>query len=298
MAATYELHLHPELADPVLVLALDGWIDAGLGAATATETLLATTDHHTVATFDTDVLLDHRARRPTLHLVNGVVSSLDWPALELKAVTDPVGNDFLLLTGAEPDHLWRAFADDVVGLALELGARLVLGLGAYPAPVPHTRPCRLVATASEPELAAAVGFVPAAIEVPAGAQAVVEAACAEAGIPACGLWAQVPHYAAAMRYPAAARALLEGLNRHGGLAVPTAQLPGEARAVSDRLDQLVGQSDDHRELLRQLEAQADAEAAAGAAGEPAAPGELPSGDELAAELQAYLRRLDPGDEGR
>jgi len=85
MSALFELLERPDLESPVLLLALDGWIDAGLGASTALSTILETTDTATVATFDTDALLDHRARRPTMHLVDGVNTGLTWPALELRA---------------------------------------------------------------------------------------------------------------------------------------------------------------------------------------------------------------------
>src|SRR4029453_11027347 len=96
-----------------------------------------------VASFDADPHLDHRARRPAMLLQDGVLASLTWPAIELRAASDAAGNDLLLLVGAEPDHQWRAFTRAIVELALELDTRMVVGLGAYPAPVPHTRPARL-----------------------------------------------------------------------------------------------------------------------------------------------------------
>ena len=105
--------------------------------------LLESLDTVTVATFDADELLDHRARRPIMHLVDGVLTGLTWPSIELRAATDVDGNDLLLLVGAEPDHRWHAFCRAVVDLAMGFGARMVVGLGAYPAPVPHTRPTRL-----------------------------------------------------------------------------------------------------------------------------------------------------------
>src|SRR5258706_4100695 len=148
----FELVERPDLDSPVLILALDGWIDAGLGAANARAALLGGLDPATVAVFDSDQLLDHRARRPTMHLVEGVVTGLTWPTVELQAASDADGNDLLLLVGSEPDHAWRAFTRGVVDLAMEFGARLVVGLGAYPAPVPHTRPTKLAVTAGDPLL--------------------------------------------------------------------------------------------------------------------------------------------------
>ncbi|CAN5699234.1 hypothetical protein BH20ACT2_BH20ACT2_24820 [soil metagenome] len=154
MSSLYEFIERPDLESPLLVVALDGWIDAGLGAATATSTLLDQLDATTVAVFDADTLLDHRARRPMMHLVDGVNTSLTWPSIELRAAADQAGNDLLVLVGAEPDHTWQAFSRVVVDLALEFGVRMMIGLGAYPAATPHTRDTRLSITAGTAELAA------------------------------------------------------------------------------------------------------------------------------------------------
>ena len=170
----YELHDRPSLDEPVLVMVLEGWIDAGYAATTAAQTLLAGVDSYPVATFDTDALLDHRARRPIMHLVDGVNTGLSWPSLELRAGTDQEGNDLLLLLGAEPDHSWRAFTEATLELAQGFGARMVVGLGAYPATVPHTRPVSLSVTAASADLAAASGLLRGTLDVPAGVQAVLE----------------------------------------------------------------------------------------------------------------------------
>jgi proteasome assembly chaperone (PAC2) family protein len=289
VAPLYELIERPDLESPVLVLALDGWIDAGLGAANARAALLATLTPTTVAMFDSDELLDHRARRPTMHLVDGVITGMTWPVVELQAASDVAGNDVLLLVGAEPDHAWRAFTNSVVDLALEFGARLVVGLGAYPAPVPHTRPTRLAVTASDASLATN-DLVRATIDVPAGVQASIERRAYELGLPAVGVWAQVPHYLAAMPYPAASAALLDGLAGIAGIELDTSALRAEADATRHRVDALVNDNDDHRQMVRQLEATVDAEQAPTDA--PLGAGPLPSGDELAAEFERFLRDQD------
>jgi hypothetical protein len=278
----FELIERPDLDSPVLVVALDGWIDAGLGAGQAMATITDGLEMTTLATFDADTLLDHRARRPTMHLVDGVNTGLTWPSIELRVATDRTGAEALFLLGAEPDHHWRAFARAVGDLALEFGCRLVVALGAYPAPVPHSRPTKLVSTATTDDLAALVGFVHGHIDVPAGVHAAIERRCADIGLPAAGLWAQVPHYAAAMPYPAASLALIEGLARIADLSFPTGSLADEAVSTRERLDTLVANSDEHVEMVRQLEQHVDALDAAESGG-------LVSGDELAAEVERFLR---------
>jgi proteasome assembly chaperone (PAC2) family protein len=269
----------------MLVVTLEGWIDAGLAAATATATLLSTSPNELVATFDADELIDFRARRPTLRIVNGVDTELRWSAISLHAATNRTGRTVLTLTGPEPDMRWHRFVTEVVKLSTRLEVELVVGLGAFPAPVPHTRSVQLVGTSPDAELAGRVGILPATIEVPSGIQGALEFSFGQAGIPAVGLWARVPHYVSAMPYPAAAATLLDGLARIADLEVDTSTLREAATATRQQIDQLITGSEEHAELVRQLEAQQDREQGLG----ETSFGDLPSGDEMAAELERFLR---------
>ncbi|CAM8624105.1 Proteasome assembly chaperone 2 [Acidimicrobiia bacterium] len=282
MAEMYDLIESPELESPTLILGLDGWIDAGFAAANALGTILEDLDTMTVAVFDTDALLDHRSRRPVMHLLDGINTGLTWPSIELRAGADADGRDVLFLVGAEPDHRWRSFSEAVVNLAHHFGADTVLGLGAYPAPSPHTRPTRIVATATDPDMAHRIGSVGGRVDVPAGVHAAIERHSADEGIPATGLWAQVPHYAAGMPYPDGALALIEGLRTYRGLQFPLGSLVEDSRSTRARLDELVSNSEEHIAMVRQLEQQSDA--MGNANNEP-----LPTGDDLAAELEQFLR---------
>lgn len=286
MSDLYEFHEHPDLESPVLVLALDGWIDAGAAAARAGASLLEGHETTTVATFDSDRLLDHRARRPIMHIEDGLNTGLEWPSIELVALSDANGNDVVVLTGAEPDHRWRAVSQAVIDLAMELGVRLAVGLGAYPAAVPHTRPSLLATTGTDRQLVDRVAGVRTTVDVPGGIHAAIERRCGEVGLPAIGLWAQVPHYASGMPYPAAALSLVETLNELGGLAFATGSLSEEAAATRARLDQLVADSAEHVSLLQQLEAQMDERTAPDRDADEV---DLPSGDELAGEIERFLR---------
>jgi len=278
-----ELHGHPQLSSPVMILALEGWIDAGTAAAGAMGAILDGIDTEPLATFNTDVLLDHRARRPMMNLVEGHVESLNWPAIEVRGGIDEAGNHVVLVLGAEPDHAWARFCSAVTDLALELDVRMVIGLGAYPAPVPHTRDTHLALTSPSKELLDSyTGFFRGTIEVPAGIQSAIEMGAHEAGISSVALWAQVPHYISGMHYPAGSLALVEGLGRLAGLSFPTAALAIEMASTRHRLDELVSGNTQHEEMLRQLEEVADASPANNL-------GPLPTGDQIADEFEKFLR---------
>jgi predicted ATP-grasp superfamily ATP-dependent carboligase len=275
----------PRLEHPVLVLGLEGWVDAGYAGATAVTALIESTHSEVVATFDSDSLIDHRSRRPLLRISHGVHGGLTWPELRLLAATDTGGRSLLVLAGPEPDLRWHEWSQEVVALGARLGVELVVGLGAFPAPAPHTRPIRLAATASSGELAGRVGFLPASIEVPAGAQAVLEVAFGEAGVPSMGVWARVPHYAAGTPYPEASAVLLDELGRLTGLSIDTEALHKAGRKAKDQIQELIEASEEHSAMVRQLEQQQDAEM--GPSGIDFT--RLPTGDEIAAELERFLR---------
>jgi predicted ATP-grasp superfamily ATP-dependent carboligase len=272
----------------VLVVALDGWIDAGVGASTAMAALKEQLQPRLIVTFDPDVFIDYRARRPVMHLRDGVNTAITWPSIELFSAQDPTGKDVLLLAGHEPDSQWRRFVELTTALAIGFGTRLMVGLGAYPIAVPHTRPSLLSVSASTSDLVERLGYLHNSLDVPAGVQAALERAFADKGLPSIGLWAQVAHYASAMPYPMASLALVEGLSSVADLTLSTESLQEAAEAQRMRIDELVASNPENVGLVRQLEAQWDTEVSRMTPG-----GNLPSGDQLAAELERFLR-----DQGR
>jgi proteasome assembly chaperone (PAC2) family protein len=277
----YEIVSQPELDSPVLVTSLRGFVDAGLGAATAVDSLRGQVDPQVVARFDDDQLIDYRSRRPTLHLSDGVNTGLTWEQTELLVGRDTTGASFLLLDGIEPDRHWRPFAAAVLDLAQRFGVRMLVGLGAYPAPMPHTRPVRLASSANRAELAGEVGFLSGSLDVPASIQAVLEQEASQRDMPAVGMWAAVPHYAATLPYATASLALVEGLMSLTGLQFDTSTLRDAATANLARLTQLVEADPQHTEVLAALERHADAM-------EEAQGTQLPSGEELAEEIRRFL----------
>jgi hypothetical protein len=275
------------LTSPVLVVSLEGWVDAGLGASTAVAELVGTSATIPVASFDTEVLIDQRARRPIAQLVNGITTEVTWPTIQVIAGTDGDGADVLYLVGPEPDFRWKSFLAAVVELVQQLGVRMVVGLGAFPAPAPHTRPVRLASTVppQSADLAGRVGFVQGTLEVPAGVQAALEMALGAVNVPVISLWARVPHYVAAMPFPEASAALIDGLCAVSGLVFDTTAVRKAALASRRQVDELIADNAEHADMVRRLESSIDSE-------EPSQFGidiEVPSGDEIAAELERFLR---------
>jgi len=267
-----------------MIAAFDGWIDAA-GAATACANHVAE-DGDVVASFDVDALNDYRARRPVLDVVDGVLARMQWPDILLRHAK--VGErDILVLVGPEPDYKWKQLGDDILELALRLGVIEWISLGAIPAAVPHTRPVPVLATASADALLRdgeqqGPGGV---LRVPAAALSAVEMTVAGAGIPAVGYYAQVPHYIGTSPYAPATLALLQHVERRLGVTLPLGALGDDAVAQRQRLDAAIAEDEDSREYLTRLEALASEE-------------RMPTGDELASEIERYLRQTgSSGSEG-
>ncbi len=270
----YEIHDEPQLTAPVIVAALEGWVDAG-GAGTSAAAQLAE-DGDVIAAFDQDAIFDYRVRRPTLDIVDGRPMRLEWSALTLTHTR--VGErDLLVLLGAEPDYRWHQLASDVVDLARRFGVVGWASLGAIPAAVPHTRQVPVLATAS------ADGLLPEGtkqgpdglLRVPAAALSVLEVEVAAAGIPAVGFFAQVPHYVNAS-YPAASIALLDMLAKYLGVDVPMGSLATRALERRTQLDAAAASDSDTKAHVARLELLADQS-------------RLPEGDELIADIERFLR---------
>ena len=272
-----------DLVAPVLVAAFDGWIDAA-GAATSCANQLGQ-GGDTVIAFDSDVLTDYRSRRPVLDVIDGVLNEVAWPQLSIRR-RRAGERDLLVLVGPEPDFRWRELGEDVAELMLRLGVVEWVTLGAIPAAVPHTRSTNVFATASRPSLLHhEVEQGPQGLlRVPSAALSAIELSVIGAGVPCVGFYAQVPHYVGGP-FASGAIALVEHVERHLGVEVGLGSLPEDALAQRERLDAAVEGDENTRAYVAQLESGLEQE-------------RIPSGDELAGEIERFLRDAEGGETGR
>lgn len=275
----YEIEDLAGLSSPVLLVAFDGWVSAG-SAGTATADHLAG-DAEVVGRFDTDELIDYRANRPSVDIMEGVLTDVGWPEIIIRRQTID-GRDLLLLTGPEPDRLWRRFGSEIADLVVDLGILEQITLGGIPWAAPHTRPTALLMTASRSDLIdPEMGHADGLIRVPGSASNIVAHHVMARDVPVVGFFAQVPHYVAGTYYPAVV-ALTEKVAAHLSISVPGGSLVDEAAQQRTRLDEILEEQPQAAAIVRRLENLADSS------------GEV-SGAELAAEIERYLERQS--DEG-
>ncbi|MEO7194461.1 MAG: PAC2 family protein [Pseudonocardiaceae bacterium] len=291
----YHVEAEPSIqAGTVLVHALTGFVDAGQAGHLAVAHLLANLEHRVLASFDVDQLLDYRSRRPVMIFNEDRWTGYERPELVLHEVRDCAGTVFLLLTGPEPDLQWERFADAVRELVERFGVGLTVGLGAIPMAVPHTRPAMVTAHATRHELISGYQRWFTTMQIPGHAGALVEFRLGEAGHDAMGFAVHVPHYLARIEYPESACGLLEHLARSSGLDLPVEALRPAAQRVHAEINDQLARSPGNMSVVASLEAQFDA--ATGESGPRPLPSfdarSLPTGDEIAAELERFLAELD------
>jgi predicted ATP-grasp superfamily ATP-dependent carboligase len=297
---------------PVLVVALDGFLDAGSAGRLAVEHLTSRAARkgpagheeagRVVASFDIDAFFDYRARRPPMLFIEDHYEGYVAPRLVVRIERDRRGTPYLLMSGMEPDTHWEAFAQGVRTVVQHFGVRLVVSMGSVPMAVPHTRPVMATNHASRPELLLHENIWRGRIQIPASAVSMLEVRLGEWGVDAMGFVAHVPHYVAQFDYPAAALKLLEAVEVVTGLEWDLEVLGERASAREAEIAEQVEDSGEVRELVTGLEEQYDA--LAGAAGRGAEDGglplaeerELPTAEELGAEFERFLAGLDPDDE--
>ena len=282
----------PELDRPVLIAGFTGWNDAAEAASMVVSNIGESCGAKRFGGFDAEEFFDYQTTRPQIKLVEGVTRTIEWPENDLSATGTSVealgGRGAVLLSGPEPNFRWRAFSEAVVELARELDVRVVVTLGALLADVPHSRPVSVAANAQDPSLVENLGLSPSRYEGPTGITGVLHRYCAGKGLPAVSFWASVPHYLPSVPSAPAALALLQNLSRLLGASFNTAHLERTSEDYQRQVSAAVAQDSDLTSYVRMLEERYDTQAAQGIRN-------LPSGEELASELERFLR--EKGEDG-
>ena len=274
----------PRLRRPVLVAAFEGWNDAAESATTAVRYLRDRWGGRPFASIDPEEFYDFSSTRPQVRLTDGFTREIVWPANELSAASlAHHDHDVVMLVGSEPQLRWRTFCAEVVDVAVELRVELIVILGALLADVAHTRPVKVSGSAASPELVTRLGLQRSRYEGPTGIVGVLHDALAKAKVPSASLWAAVPHYVAATPSPKAALALVERAASLIEVPVVTADLAQLAADYERQVSEVVAADEDVSAYVSRLEESSDSEGL-----------ELTSGEELAAELQRFLREQGEG----
>jgi proteasome assembly chaperone (PAC2) family protein len=273
----------PALRSPALLVAWEGWNDAGDAASTAVRHIRDRLDAIEVAQIDPELFYDFTTTRPNVLLDEGE-RSIEWPENSFWAATPTAGDrDLLILTGVEPQLRWRTYCEQILTVARTFDVELVVSLGALIAEVAHSRPTTVFGAAYDAELADRLSLQPSRYEGPTGIVGVFHDACRQAELNSVSLWATVPTYVPHAPSPKAALALVERIAELLALAVPTATLEIGSAAYERQISELVADDEDTSAYVDALERQFDEELAASDG-----MGEL-EGSDLVEEVERFLR---------
>ncbi len=270
----------PDLTDPVVVVAFEGWNDAGDAATGVVEHLELIWDATPLAALDPEDYYDFQVNRPTVSLIDGVSRRIEWPTTRISVARPPGSSrDVVLVRGIEPNMRWRSFCAELIALLQELDVQTVVSLGALLADTPHTRPTPVTGSAYDDESAQAYGLETSRYEGPTGILGVFQDACVQAGLPAISFWAAVPHYVSQPPSPRATLALLRRVEEVLEIAVPVGTLPQQAEEWVQTVDEMASEDEEVVEYVRSLEERATESDLSQA-----------NGDQIAREFERYLKR--------
>jgi hypothetical protein len=280
-----------------MVVSLGGLIDAGNTQQLLTAHLLGTLEHTVVASFDVDQLLDYRGRRPVMTFDRDRFTEYADPSLLLYRMTDAEGTPFYLLAGPEPDYQWERMIEAIRQLIRRLGVQLVVSAQGIPMGVPHTRPVGMTRFASKPSLIPDNEALFGSVQVPSSLDSLMHLRLGESGVDTVGFAIHVPHYLAQMDFGDAAVEALNAITGLTGLDIPVQELAALAGLHRAEIGRQVDENEEVGDVVHGLEEQYDAfteglKRQNLLATEMA---ELPSADEIGAELEKFLREEEPDD---
>jgi hypothetical protein len=289
----------PHLRNPVMVMAFEGWNDAGEAASTAARLIVSQRDKSRIATVDPEEFFAFTDTRPHVRLTRRGRRKIDWPTNEFFACTDPSDDpearDLLILLGTEPDLRWRTFTDLVLGLAKRCGVELVIALGSLYADVPHTMPIRVSGSSANAEkhpLSRNLNYKPSKYEGPTGIISVLTSRFADDGYPVVSLWGFAPHYISASPNPMVAARMLRETSSLLETPLETDMIDEAAQRFDEQVREAVARDPEAMAYVRDLEREAKEEEDNDDDGQDRAMsrGELPSGPAMVDALEEFLRK--------
>jgi len=274
----------PGLKSPVAVCAFTGWNDAASAATNAARFIVRRLGARKFATIDAEPFYDFKEQRPTVRITARGDREVNWPANEFFYARNPTGpHDIVVFIGAEPALRWRTFTAAHAELFREVGAEMVVSLGALLADVPHSRPVRVTGSVMDESLSAQLDLQPSRYEGPTGIVGVLHTALRNEGLAGASLWANVPHYITTSQNPPATAALLRRLQPIVGMEWDLSELDAAAERFSDEVNTALSGNPEIEDYVRQLEQAVDA----GADAEP--PSQLPRAEDVLLDIEHFLR---------
>ena len=267
------------LTRPVLVVAFKGLFDASGSATSALEWLMEKSESENIGEIDSETFFDFTQERPLISFDENGERTHTWPKNKILAIkTNEDERDLLTISGIEPHLRWRTFSKLLIEIVNKSNAESVITLGSMVGMTPHSRPLTVTGSSTNPELAERLHLEKPSYQGPTGIVGVLHDALDRSKIPVVSLRVSVPHYVPDSPNPKATRALLRRFEQVTGVTTEYEELDGPAADWQKQVDAAVASDDEITAYVTRLETAIDEDENL-----------LPSGDDLAAEFEAFLR---------
>ncbi|PPF85546.1 carboxylate--amine ligase [Subtercola sp. Z020] len=266
-----------------MVVAFEGWNDAGEAASGAVRLLQEQLDLTEIVDIDSEDFFDYQFNRPTIESDDDGQRTMVWPNATISAPAEGSESTIHVLIGTEPSRNWKRFTSEVLNVAVDAGVSGIVFLGAMLADVPHTRPISVFSSSENDAVRAELELEKSTYEGPVGILSVIADSAERLGIPTVSLWASVPHYVHNAPSPKATLALIDRLEELIGIVIPRGELDEEAAAWEAGINTLAGDDEEMAAYIQQLEQARDT------VDSPEA-----SGEAIAQEFERYLRKRGDG----
>jgi len=278
----------PELRSPTLVLAFSGWNDASSAATTAATYISEELGGSEFASIDSDIFHNFQDTRPLVSFDAEGQRQITWPSNTFYACRTPqLANDLIFFVGVEPHLQWQLFTQMINTLAQKCDVRMAVTLGALLADVYHRSEVRITGSSTNVELATRLGLKRSGYEGPTGIVGILNNLFRNENLPAVSVWANVPHYVNVSPNPKAALALVRRLNEFLQLKVSVSELEMGSIDFDDKVDQALESDKAVKEYVEELRLRSEDE-------DEDPSGGLPSGEDLAREVERFLRERGRG----
>jgi len=268
---------------PVLVVAFKGLFDASGSATSALEWLMEKSESENLGEIDSETFFDFTQERPSISFDKNGERALTWPKNKIVSMkTNENERDLLAISGIEPHLRWRTFSELLIEIVNRSNVESVLTLGSMVGMTPHSRPLTVTGSSTNPELAERLNLEKPSYQGPTGIVGVLHDVLDRSKIPVISLRVSVPHYVPDSPNPKATRALLRRFEQVTGVTTEYEELDGPAADWQKQVDAAVASDDEITAYVTRLETAIDEDENL-----------LPSGDDLAAEFEAFLREQDP-----
>jgi len=274
-----------------LVVALQGFSDAGGAVSQLEQFFEKNHSPETLAVFNNDSFLDYRARRPAVTFVRDRLVDYEPARLVLESASDVLGNEFLLLRGYEPDFQWDLFLKTVTDIVDEFDVSVTTWVHAIPMPVPHTRPIGTTVSGTDSDLVESRSIWKPTTKLSASVGHALEHRLFSRGSAVVGFVLLVPHYLANTEYPQALITSLENIMAATGLLFSTVDLMERDREFRDQVEEQVRSNEESVEMLTNLERRYDEYVnETDGTDTPLAEheGDLPTAEQIATQFESFL----------